>query len=349
MPKPKRKTLPKDFEQLLQAGDLARLKAVFEECDVNARGGVSKHTALAFSDCPDALARWLVAQGIDLAATDARGHIALHDRARHYRNDVGVLLELGADVHHDGPSCGTPLHAAADSCSVHNVALLIAHGARVDARNRDGLTPLAYALLRADNARLPALVAVCAQLLAAGAQRSPQMQTAIKTIGMNFEFHCSGFNPDSVEKASAALDRLYGLFDVPPVPRRLLHDGSAPIVPSAAGWQAQHHALWQQLVPSSGAAATVQGEVIRITGRIGDELLRNGGVNWDADYRMMSQALLALFGTGVPLPATALAEAAAIVAKGKRLDDCDRMAELAVAWVRQNPTPMALPTPPYRR
>ncbi|MDE5892259.1 MAG: hypothetical protein K2H45_04970, partial [Acetatifactor sp.] len=34
-------------------------------------------------------------------------------------------------------------------------------------------------------------------------------------------------------------------------------------------------------------AQTAQGEVIRIAGRIRDELMRNGGMNWDEDYRKM--------------------------------------------------------------
>ena len=71
MPKSKKKQLPKDFEALLDQGDLAALKAVFDSCDVDAHGGYSKRTALAFDACPDALARWLVEQGADLAAPDA--------------------------------------------------------------------------------------------------------------------------------------------------------------------------------------------------------------------------------------------------------------------------------------
>ena len=60
MAKAKKKLLPKDFEALLIAGDLEALRAVFETCDVNARGGYSKQTALAYHECPDDLAIWLV-------------------------------------------------------------------------------------------------------------------------------------------------------------------------------------------------------------------------------------------------------------------------------------------------
>lgn len=56
---------------LLAAGELAALRAAFAGCDVNARGGVFKQTALAFVGCPDALSRWLVERGTDLSAGDA--------------------------------------------------------------------------------------------------------------------------------------------------------------------------------------------------------------------------------------------------------------------------------------
>lgn len=348
MAKPKKKLLPKNFEEMLKDGDLDRLKGVFDACDVNARGGAGKQTALAFNDCPDELTRWLVAHGIDLSATDTWGNTALHQRARHNRRDIKVLLELDADIHHAGGSCGTPLHSAADSCSAHNAKLLIEYGARVDAHNRHGLTPLEYALQRAHNARLPQLVAVCEVLLAAGAERSPRVQGFVEKIGQTFEFHRAGFNQELVTEASAALDRLYVLFDVSPVARRLMHDGISPIVLRATTWQAQHKELWQLLVPSKGPAATVQGEVIRISGKIGDEIMRNGGANWDADYRKMADTILVLLRGGNALSVSELTEASAIVAQGKFADGYDRIAELAVEWVRKNPMPVELGLPAYQ-
>src|SRR5664279_2542604 len=85
MAKATRKTLPKDFESLLEKGTMAELKAVFDVCEIDARGGYSKQTALAYDKCPDDLARWLVAQGADLSATDTWGNTPLHQRARSRR------------------------------------------------------------------------------------------------------------------------------------------------------------------------------------------------------------------------------------------------------------------------
>ena len=168
-PKRKKKLLPKGFATLLSKGDRPTLQAVFEECDVNARGGHGKYTALAFDECPDELARWLVANGADLNAADTRGNTPLHTRARSRRGRVDVLLELGADVNAPGASIGTPLHAAADSKNVENASKLLAHGADVDARNRDGLTPLELALQCCSNIDLEDMAPLARLLLEAGA------------------------------------------------------------------------------------------------------------------------------------------------------------------------------------
>ncbi len=151
--------------------------------------------------------------------------------------------------------------------------------------------------------------------------------------------------------ASAGPNALYELFEVPPVPRRNLHNSMSPIAVTATRWQDQHAELWDLLVPSSGSAATVQGEVIRLSGRLGHEVEDNGGCNWDDDFRAMARALLALVQTGKPLdePGLERVKAAidAILPRGE--GDTSALAELAVGWVLRNPVPVPLPRPGYRR
>jgi len=48
----------------------------------------------------------------------------------------------------------------------------------------------------------------------------------------------------------------------------------------------EFRALWQTLVPDSGQAPTVQGELIRAVGRLRDEAERNGNANWDEGYEL---------------------------------------------------------------
>jgi Ankyrin repeats (3 copies) len=296
----------------------------------------------------------------------------LHARSRHWQGRIEILLELGADVHQGEGGRGTALHFAAAVGNTDTAKLLLQHGANLHALNKDNQTPLAYALQRCSNAQIESIAAVAELLFEAGAQRpvkpkglfarffrsgsadelgpNADIKASIQRIGTDFEFHRRNFNPDTVDAASAALDRLYILFGVTPIPRRAMHDGTSPIIAKATHWQDQHQELWELLVPSSGAADTVQGEVIRIPGKIRDELERNGGVNWDSDYKKMADAFLVHVASGVKLPEHELAEARTIIAEviGRR-GDTERLCALAVNWVALNPKPKKLPTPMYSR
>lgn len=349
MAKAKKKQLPKDFEKLLECRSLEEMKVLLENYDVNARGG-SKQTALAFSECPDELSRWLAERGADLNAVDRFGNTPLHSRSTQWKGRIEVLLELGADVNHGENLRGTPLHSAAGYHRSAKAGLLVQHGAHVDALNSERQTPLAYALQRCCNADIEEMALLAELLLRAGARKTPKMKEYVARIGADFEFHRAGFNRDRVDTTSAALDKLYVMFEVPPAPRRVMHDGKSPIVVRRGRSEDQHQELWEMLVPSSGYAATVQGEVVRIAGRISDELERNGGGNWDLAYRQMADSFVFHVASGTPLAEDLLTEARELIAEVKhRKGEPRRLCELAVTWVALNPTPMKLPRPEYNR
>src|SRR5262249_28968931 len=49
----------------------------------------------------------------------------------------------------------------------------------------------------------------------------------------------------------------------------------------------RHEQLWEALVPPSGQAKTLQGEIIRIVGKLTREAYRNGNINWGPDCTKM--------------------------------------------------------------
>ncbi|SCW94087.1 Ankyrin repeat [Pseudomonas sp. NFACC52] len=353
MGKRKRKTLPKDFGQLLEQASFAELVAVFDACELEATGGYSKSTALGFYNCPDELARWLVEQGADINARDTYQRTPLHHRSSSWIGGIDLLLDLGADIEAQDYQGYTPLHAAANSHNAEAIAALIRRGANVDAKSRQGHGVLHIALATTRNADIEATAKIAQTLLAAGLQRDEGMLVEVQRIGREFEFHRASFNPDYLEATDAALTRLYRLFDVVPVASRKVHDGQAAIVVTASGWPDQHQQLWELLVPSSGAAATAQGEVIRISGRISREIHHNGSANWDADFKAMLVALVDHLGSAVPLPEADLAQARALAAVLRGGNDdgeqTDRLCELAVHWVIANPQPVPLAAPSYGR
>ncbi len=375
----KRKTLPKNFEDLLTAGDLDALKAVYDTCLVEARGGDPKTTALGFDNCPEELARWLVAQGLDVDTPDAWGRTPLSQRVSRGQ-DIALLLELGADVNAPEDFYGSALHAATNRPDLTRT--LIAHGADVNVTDRSGDTPLHDAVIvnadtvavlvehRADTAArnemdqtpLAAGLVACRNsdiaefarsariLLEAGSPVPDDAAEAVTEIGRQFEFHRDDFNPDHVDETDRGLAELYALFGVQPVAARRVHDGVAPITVDDAPWPVQFDQLWEYLVPGSGAATTVQGEVIRLAGRIGHELLENGAANWDRDFGRLRDALIDHLGSGSPV--TTAGELATLRGGlGRDWDDdaVGRVSELAVAWVLANPEPEPLAAPKYRR
>jgi acylphosphatase len=176
------------------------------------------------------------------------------------------------------------------------------------------------------------------------------MNDLVTDIGEQFEFHAASFNTNAVEEVRNALEELYRIFEVKPVAKHVLHDGKSPITTSAKTWQGQHRELWALLVPSSGPAETIQGEVIRITGRIANELDGNGGANWDGDYKKMVDAFLSFIKQGEQLSFSELLEAEEIAKEVKRKSgETARMCELGVKWVIGNPSPLNLPSVEYKR
>jgi len=351
----KRVTLPKEFKDLMDEGNIEALKAVYDRCELTAHDGrFSLCTPLHMGGVPDELVIWLIEQGLDINIPDYYGATPLYRQAILGRDTVKLLLELGADIGKPNTYGETPLHVAAEFFHPKTVKLLIDKGADVNAKNDMGRSPLASVLMVCRGIYIAQTAEIATMLLDAGAKKTPAMKEKVENIGKDFEFHREGINPDYLEAADQGLEKLYALFDVKPVAKRITHDGSAPILVKEGIWEEQYEELWSFLIPSSGAAKTVQGEVIRIPGRVRYELDRNGGVNWDRDYRKMLQALPQYLSLGSSLSEQELAETKELIAQvhGKDFDDehrLDRLCQLALSWIKQNPEPISLEKTSYNR
>ena len=195
----------------------------------------------------------------------------------------------------------------------------------------------------------------CSKLmLDAGLKVTKNVQKSVKAIGDNFERYREVFNKDLLATTDAALNELYKLFDVEPAAKHITHDGTQSITITGNTPQEQFNNLWDLLVPPQGAAKTVQGEVIRIAGRVRSEFYRNGGANWDREYRSMLNALIKHLGSHNALSDDDLARAKDIAhsINGKAdfdEDILDELALLALTWVSLNLEPFPLKKPTYTR
>jgi hypothetical protein len=346
-----RKALPKDFGEIVASGDLDAMTAVFGTCDLDARGGYSKEPALSFFGVPEELIRWLVGRGADIDAPDRYGRTPLYAHAESWSGLPGLLIELGADVDARDDDAATPLFASGPHPA--HVRTLVEAGADIDARDDMGDTPLLHHLRRCANADIDRVAPSAAILVEAGALVTDEMRDEVRRIGADFEAARDVFDPDSLAETDAALRRLYTLFSVDAAPALVRHDGVSPIRLPDAAWPERFGAAWDLLVPAQGAAATVQGEAVRIAGRVAHEIHGNGGANWDRDYRTMLAALPGLVAQGEALGDADLAEVRALAAgmRGGAAEgpELDRLRELVVAWAARNPSPIPLGDPAYGR
>lgn len=349
----KRKTLTKDFEEIVKSGDMNAFKKVFDKCDINAYGGYNKGNAFLFPLTREMM-KWLVAQGADIDYVDAYGYtpLLLHAGRSYEVKQALDLINLGANVHAvHNPYKENALHYAIPTGNIELVQRLLEAGTDIHAVDWNGNTPLERAFRIARGFELIQLEPVTRFLLEQGIVVTDKMQQYMLDVAKDIEFRRSSINKDHIAELDAALDSLYDLLNVPPVPRRVEYDGKSRIEVSETTWQKQHSELWELLVPGSGHANTIQGEVIRISGKLGYEILDNGCMNWDNDFKALAQAFLTYVQMGNPLSEAELAEVSAIVRSIKNAfeKEMGRLSELAVKWVILNPEPIAAENIAYRR
>ena len=382
MAKGKRKTLPKDFAEQLSVKSVDELKTLFATTELTAYGDASKRCALAYPNCPDELTYWLVAQGLDVDTCDQFGWSPLAHRAGYHEANISILLDLGAKIDGIG-AIGVPLIHAVAMLNLDHVKLLIERGADpLKPSCIGGHNALEAAVNNCDHYHISQAMPIVEylysltrasmgwrKLLGVKGERvypiTDEIHNLVKKHGRSLETirfqlaqnsNAAKDDDASFTQFDNAVQRLYFLFGVPPVaviPVFKKYDGVSRIEVTGADIPAQYVQLWNMLVPRSGPAATVQGEVVRIVGRLRDEVEGNGGINWNSDFRAMQDALQNWLASGTPID-PGLTKAVREVIHASRHGgglDCDFsvLDKAAVTWVQLNPDPIPLPSPTYRR
>jgi hypothetical protein len=128
---------------------------------------------------------------------------------------------------------------------------------------------------------------------------------------------------------------------------------------SNVDWTFEHRHLWARLVPKSGQADTVQGEVIRCVGKAADEAYRNGNINWESGFERLIRSLAATLDDAqtftVEERQKIRAAAQAIITGFESPDLSGRnspyyfLTEMAVRWCIAHPEPVPHPIDPTLR
>lgn len=353
-PKPKksnkRKTLGNNFQKLVNSKNDDEIIKFLKKCEVNACGGSPRRSALGF-DVSETVMDWLVKQGADVNFCNNYGATPLHHHAEMKTGNIKYLLKLGADVNAKDKMGATPLVNAVRSFQLENIKILVDAGADINVNYLD-FSLVCSALRRTSRSNIPDCVKVVEYLLERGVKLTGKEAKEVNRIGEEFEFYYDSINPEHIDELEKGLHRLYEMFDVPPVPKIKKQKINEQIKVKSATWQEQHNELWNLLVPARNHANTVQGEIIRISGKLSYEILDNGRMNWDNEYVKMTRSMNDYLKQG-NFEEIDLKECSELLEKVRtdKADETemDRLCELSVKFVLQNTTPIVLNQVTYNR
>jgi len=356
----KRVILVENFEEIIEKGSFDEFKAVFDKCDVNAKAGkgIGGHNAFSFSKLPREFAFWLKEQGGDINFKDYYGVPVIFSHVSYrYDGNLPLMIELGADINVKGRDNVTLLHEAASMGNLDNIQLLIDNKLSVHAKHQDSFlknekfTPLEMAF-NSGNCSPSELLDVFKLLTKNGAKVTGIIKNALIEAGEKFEFYRRSSSDKNSIADGIALDQLYELVGVTPVKKIDKHDGVSPIIINEKTISKQYNKMWEYLVPSNGAAQTGQGEAIRIAGKVAREIMDNGGINWDSEYKKMLDILPQYFELGNKLPDEDMKEIKRVIKviyNGNGDKEPESLMDYAVKWIMQNQTVIPVIAPTYSR
>jgi hypothetical protein len=339
-------TLPPNFKDIIDSGDFKAFKNVFDKCEITATNrGKTTSNAFSYENLTPKHIQFLVEQGLEINADCGFGHSAIFFHSDNKEN-LRCLIENGADINYVDIWGYTALSSACSSCKAIAVKNLLEANASIKvAEENKKASLLDVTLMHCANALIVDALEISKTLIKKGCTPTNNTKDFVREIGKRFEFCRGSFNKEYVDAYSEALNDLYELFDVEPVPRISKHDGKSPIKVNSVQWQDQFNELWYMLVPASGKAEILQGEMIRIVGRLSHEILDNGGINWYKRYDKLRRELLDYLNLDSKLNKKLTNEACKIlegITASSNEASIYRLTEIIVKWVLENPEPIAL-------
>lgn len=335
-------TLPESVRDVVRRGDVAEIKVVLSEYEPMARFEARPHdTVLHLISnpseerwaLPDDVVVWMVQRGADINAVSGKDVTPLRLHALLNRPEqMALFVDLGARLHGFGDVPPPLFGAVSNPLGVEALRELVRLGADVNEVHQ-GQTPLDAALSNLTVAFYESRIPILEELLALGARPTPAVPQLLAEMDEQYDHERPNFQYDEAEAYADERRKIHSLFGWTP------HN-----------WRADYRELWKELVPPFGQAETVQGEAIRVIGRIGSELLNNGAMNWDDQFELMSETLGEYLASGTPLPPKQAQQADALcrfMSEDSMEPDINRLTQLVVRWVQANPEPVPLRSVPY--
>lgn len=242
---------------------------------------------------------------------------------------VDALIAAGAHVDADGKRAG-PLHLALEANRPDIALRLIEAGANLDAQDERGNTPLFVAVMR------PGAEACLAAMIERGA--NPYQRMRHGNWAMKLARESSPARVAILEKTQHRDDPDAVGWTPPDV------DTTTLTFTPDAPWSEVLDQLFEKLVPPSGEANSVQGELVRASTKLFREAMRNANGNFDSYFRDLGHFLERL----LTEPFTATEQAAlrrdiqALTRGTLDGDTHQRVAKAVVRWCQAHPALLAV-------
>lgn len=150
-----------DLHEAVESGDMAQVQALIAAgADVDAKGpNQATPLILASLEGHSEVVKFLLDKDANIGSRNEGGLTALH--AATYRGHfelVEILVTEGGDLNDgDNRFQATPLHMAAEENHLEIATFLISHGANMEAKERNGYTPITRATFK-EHANMIALL-----------------------------------------------------------------------------------------------------------------------------------------------------------------------------------------------
>ncbi len=355
----KKKELVENFQQIIDSGDLEAFKKVFDTCEISATKapepiGKGKRkflfnnncNAFSYKNLTPAHIQFLIDSGLDPNSNCGYGYSAITFQSSNKEN-LKCLLDNGADLECVvSPQFGTALTIACMCLDTEGARNLIDAGASINSAGvEDALIDLA--LCHSDENHVAEPLRIAKMLLDHGAETTEDTKDCVSRVGAFFEAKKDELDKEQIDELAPIMNELYRRFELTPVvvSDNDKHDDVSVITVRGNTWKEQYNELWAKLVPASGKAQTVQGEMIRIIGKVSYEILDNGGLNWGGDYKKMLKALSGFMNSFDSSGNAPVDEATGIIKKISASTDekpLNRLTEIIVDLIISNPQPVPL-------
>lgn len=213
-----RKTLPDNFSEIIDSGDMKAFGEVFKKCEITAvNKGRTTCNAFSYGNLKPCHIQFLIDNGLQPNADCGFGYPAVKFHAAN-KDNLKCLLDNGADIDFAAvPYRGNALASACLSADAGAVRNLLEANASVDVPGDvDGKTLLDSALAHCDNGDIPAVLEISKMLINAGVEPTNKTAGYLKQIGERFRLYKSEMGDKIQNELDAALCELHKLFNAAP-------------------------------------------------------------------------------------------------------------------------------------